>query len=150
MKSVKFAVSAVAMLAFSSASAGFSDGFAAGNTEKSGSFEGFYSNGYHYSVEISGNEDDTFSMSYGDSQGAFNITRCTASARMEGERLVLVTPKACLDIEIDSETGTENVTKKYEDASPLVYEIIPQGLNEIRKDDPKAVTRLKRTGKAEN
>lgn len=147
MKSAKFAATAVMLMAFTSAEAGFSDGFSA---DKSGSFEGFYSNGYHYSVEIEKNGDDTYSMTYGDSQGALNITSCTATARKDGARLVLTTPKSCVDIEIDAQSGNETVTRRYDEPDTLVYEITADGLREVRQDNSGEVTELSRAIKAGN
>jgi hypothetical protein len=129
MKSLQIVVAAAMMLAFSSANA------AAG-------FEGFFGNGYHYSVEIKKNADGTYKMIYGDSMGASNILECTATGNLQGDKLV-VTERECTEYEID-ENEKKNVTRQYPRSQRLEYVVTADGIDEYNAEDPSEVTNLER------
>lgn len=129
MKSSEIAVAAVMMLAVSSANAA--------------GFEGFFGNGFHYSVEIKKNADGTYKMEYGDSMGASNILECTGTGKLQGNKLVLVTDRDCTEYEID-DNDNKKVTRKYQRAEKLEYVITADGIDEYNSEDPSDVTNLER------
>jgi hypothetical protein len=129
MKSVQVVVAAALMLAFSSANAA--------------GFEGFFGDGYHYSVKISKNSDGTYKMDYGDSMGAENIIECTATAKLKGDRLVLVTDRDCKEIEID-ENENSKVIRKFTKSDKSEYVITEAGIDEYYEGNPDDVINFER------
>lgn len=130
MKLLKIAVASALMLAFSSAYA-------------AASFEGFFGGGFHYSVEIKKNADGTYKMEYGDSMGAGSLLECTATGKLQGNKLVLVSERNCTEYEID-ENENKKVTRKYERSGVLEYVLTADGIDEYDPEDPSDVNNLER------
>ncbi len=136
MKFLKFAAASLMMFGFSSVYADI--------------YEGFFHNGYHYSVEITRLGDGTYRLDYGNSSGAFDITRCAASGRLNGNRLILTSVRNCNDIKIDPDTNAESVVKNYTMSDRVEY--APDGDNgiiEYNTDGSGDSMNLMRTRKAD-
>lgn len=135
MKFLKFAAASLMMLGFSSA---FAD-----------TYEGFFYNGYHYSVEITRLGDGTYRLDYGDSSGAYDITKCTASGKLKGDRIVLTSVRNCKNIVIDPDTKEENV-RSYTQSDKLEYgPDADNGIIEYSTDGSGEPTNLMRSRKAD-
>jgi hypothetical protein len=128
MKLAQIIVASSMMLAFSFASAA--------------GFEGFFGNGYHYSVKITKNADGTYKMEYADSNGADDTIECTATAKLNGEKLVLVTDRDCTETLIDDDE--KEVTKKFTKSEKYEYVITEAGIDEYSVGNAEPVENLER------
>ena len=130
MKLSELAVASALMLAFTCANAA--------------DFEGSFHDNTHYSIEIVKNADNTYKMEFGGDMIGDNIVECSATAKINGDRLV-VTERDCSEIEVD-DSDNRKVVKTFKNNDRLEYVISTEGLDEYYNGDPddvKVFERLK-------